>query len=287
MPATGWRDDGSGGGTLAANDKRARKKENRNAAAAAREAELKRRRAIRFGVLALVLLAVVGFALFSGRDSASDDNTDAGAGPAATEEAESLVACDGPEPPAADPQQYKKPEQVMQEGVDYAVILHTSCGDIEIDLLEDAAPKTVNSFLFLAGEGFYDSLTFHRIVSGFVIQGGDPEGTGQGGPGYVVPDEFPKKGNEYIFGTVAMANAGPNTTGSQFFIVVHEGANGETDEPVGLDPLYSLFGKATEASFEVIKEIAKVEVGGATGDPSAAEQPVVPVYINSIEIIER
>jgi len=151
-----------------------------------------------------------------------------------------------------------------------------------MDLFEEEFPETVNNFVFLAQEGFYDGLTFHRIVGNFVIQGGDPEGTGQGGPGYVVPDEFPDKGREYIFGTVAMANAGPNSTGSQFFIVVHEGANGETDEPVGLDPLYSLFGEATEDSYDVIKEIATVEVGGPTG-----ESPVVPVYINSIEIIER
>ena len=270
---------------MATNDKRARKKLARDEAAAAREAELKRRRMIRFGILGLVILAVIGFALFSGKDaedtSANKDDAGASTAPAASEEPTG-VACGGEEPPTSDPQQYKGPEQVMEDGVDYAAIIHTSCGDIEFDLLEEKAPKTVNSFIFLTQEGFYDGLTFHRIVSNFVIQGGDPEGTGGGGPGYVVDDEFPKKGNEYIFGTVAMANAGPGTTGSQFFIVVHEGANGETDEPVGLDPLYSLFGQATEESFEVIKEISKVEVGGQTG-----ESPVVPVYINSIEIVER
>jgi cyclophilin family peptidyl-prolyl cis-trans isomerase len=241
---------------------------------------------IRFGILGLVVLAVIGFALFSGKDAentSANNKDDAGAStaPAASEEPAG-VACGGEEPPTSDPQQYKGPEQVMEEGVDYAAIIHTSCGDIEFDLLEEKAPKTVNSFIFLAQEGFYDGLTFHRIVSNFVIQGGDPEGTGGGGPGYVVDDEFPEKGREYIFGTVAMANAGPGTTGSQFFIVVHEGASGETDEPVGLDPLYSLFGQATEESFEVIKEISKVEVAGQTG-----ESPVVPVYINSIEIVER
>jgi len=269
---------------LAANDKRARKKQFRDEAAAARAAELRRRTWIRFGVLGLVVAAVIGFALFSGKDdgdSSTIKDPVSATEPAASEQPEG-VACDGEEPPASDPQQYDEPEQVMEEGVDYAAVIHTSCGDIEIDLLEAKAPETVNSFIFLSQEGFYDGLTFHRIVGNFVIQGGDPEGTGQGGPGYVVPDEFPDKGREYIFGTVAMANAGPNSTGSQFFIVVHEGANGETDEPVGLDPLYSLFGEATEDSYDVIKEIATVEVGGPTG-----ESPVVPVYINSIEIIER
>jgi cyclophilin family peptidyl-prolyl cis-trans isomerase len=269
---------------LAAKDKRALKKQHRDEAAAAREAELRRRTLIRFGALGLVIAAVIGWALFSGKDDGDPSTVKdpaAATEPAASEAPEG-VACGGEEPPASDPQQYDAPEQVMQDGVDYAAILHTSCGDIEIDLLEEKAPETVNSFIFLSQEGFYDGLTFHRIVSNFVIQGGDPEGTGQGGPGYVVPDEFPDKGREYIFGTVAMANAGPNTTGSQFFIVVHEGAKGQTDEPVGLDPLYSLFGMATEESFEVIKEISKVEVAGPTG-----ESPVVPVYINSIEIVER
>jgi peptidylprolyl isomerase len=275
---------------LATNDKRARKKQFRDEAAAAREAELKRRRFIRLGVVGLVLLAIVGFALFSGNDGDSVSDTNDAVDPAASapaSEEPAGVACGGEEPPEANPQQYKKPEQVMEDGVDYSAIIHTSCGDIEFDLLEDKARQTVNSFIFLSQEGFYDGLTFHRIVNNFVIQGGDPQGTGQGGPGYVVPDEFPDKGREYVFGTVAMANAGPNSTGSQFFIVVHQGANGETDEPVGLDPLYSLFGQVSDSSFEVINEIAKVEVGGANGDPAAAERPVIPVYINSIEIIEN
>lgn len=268
---------------MATNDKRARKKQARSDAAAAREAELRKRRLVRFGVLGLVVLAVIGWALFAGKDSENAaDKDDVAAPTERASEEPSGVACDGEVPPAADPKQYDKPGKVMEPGVDYVAVIHTSCGDIELDLLEDKAPDTVNSFIFLAKEGFYDGLTFHRIVSNFVIQGGDPEGTGQGGPGYVVPDEFPKEGNEYIFGSVAMANAGPNTTGSQFFIVVHEGAKGQTDEPVGLDPLYSLFGQATEESFEVIKEISKVEVAGPTG-----ESPVIPVYINSIEILER
>lgn len=260
-----------------ASDKRARKKSFRDEAVAAREAALRRRRYIRLGVLGLVIAAVVGWAVFSGRDEGKPvaDTKDA------TED-EALAACGAEPPPAADPQQYNKPEQVLEDGVDYAAVMHTSCGDIEFDLLEDSAPVTVNSFVFLAREGFYDGLIFHRVIGNFVIQGGDPEGTGSGGPGYTIKDEFPDKGNEYVFGTLAMANAGPGSTGSQFFFVVHEGPNGEIDEPAGLDPLYSLFGQADEGSFEVIKEISQVEL-----DPNSPERPLVPVYIESVEIVER
>lgn len=275
---------------MAANDKRTRKKQFRDEAATAREAALQRRRLIRFGVLGVIIAAVIGFALFAGKDSGDTAATDDAPKPAATDqpsEDPGGVACGAAAPPPADPQQYKGPEQVMEDGVDYGAIIATSCGDIAIDLYEDMAPETVNNFIFLSQEGFYDGLTFHRIVSNFVIQGGDPEGTGGGGPGYAVKDEFPEKGNEYRFGTLAMANAGPNTTGSQFFIVVHEGPNGELDDPAGLDPLYSLFGQVSEDSYEVIKTIAQVEVGGANGDPSLAERPVLTVYINSIEITEN
>ena len=260
-----------------ATEKRARKKEHRDQVVAEREAALRRRRLARFGGIALVLAIVIGFALFSGRDEPEPavEETPSPAG----------AACDAEPPSPADPQQYDAAEQVLEEGVDYAAVIHTSCGDITLDLFEERAPETVNSFVFLAREGFYDGLTFHRIVSNFVIQGGDPEGTGPGGPGYTVTDEFPDKGNEYVFGTVAMANAGPGTTGSQFFIVVHLGANDETDEPAGLDPLYSLFGQVDPGSFEVIREISQVEVGGGD-DPSLAERPAIPVFIESIEIVE-
>lgn len=267
------------------NDKRARKKDARDRQAAEREAELRRRRNSRLGLLAFVVLAVVGVALASGREDPGPATP-----PAAqqTEAAEATAACGAEAPPKADPKQYDAAEDVTEQGVDYAAVMRTSCGDIEFDLLEEKAPKTVNSFVFLSQEGFYDGLIFHRIVGNFVIQGGDPDGQGSelpNGPGYSVPDEFPDKGNEYVFGTVAMANSGPGTTGSQFFIVVHLGANDEP-EPAGLDPLYTIFGEVSESSYETIKEIAKQEVK-AGSDPAEAEEPVVPVYIETIEIIER
>lgn len=261
-----------------ASDKRARKKSFRDEAVAAREAALRRRRYIRLGVLGLVIAAIVGWAVFSGRD---EDKPVADTKQDATED-EALAACGAEPPPPADPQQYDKPDQVLEDGVDYAAVMRTSCGDIEFDLFEDRAPATVNNFVFLSREGFYDGLIFHRVIGNFVIQGGDPEGTGSGGPGYTIKDEYPAEGREYVFGTLAMANAGPGSTGSQFFFVVHEGPSGETDEPAGLDPLYSLFGQAEEGSFEVIKEISQVEL-----DPNSPERPLVPVYIESVEIIER
>ena len=266
------------------NDKRARKKQARDEALAAREAEYRKRRTIRVVGVVIAVAAVIAYAMFSGRDEGKPVAGDAT--PSPTEAAEGGVACDAEAPPEANPKQYDAPEQVLEDGVDYASVIETSCGTIEMDLLEEEAPKTVNSFVFLAREGFFDGLTFHRIVGNFVIQGGDPEGTGRGGPGYAIDDEFPKKGNEYIFGTVAMANSGPGTSGSQFFIVTHLGADDQTDEPAGLDPLYSIFGQVEEGSYEVVKTIDQQEVGGGN-DPALAERPIATVYIESVEIVER
>ena len=119
----------------------------------------------------------------------------------------------------------------------YKVTLETSCGAIELLLDAKDAPVTVNSFVFLVGKHFYDGLTFHRVVPEFVIQGGCPEGTGRGGPGYRFADE-PVKG-EYTIGAVAMANAGPDTNGSQFFICIDDCRR-------KLQPSYNLFGYVTD-----------------------------------------
>ena len=125
--------------------------------------------------------------------------------------------------------------------------IETTVGVIEIELLDDAAPKTVENFVTLAKKGFYDGVIFHRVVPGFVIQGGDPEGTGMGGPGYKFDDEPVTMG--YARGTVAMANSGPNTNGSQFFICVTETAF--------LDGQYSAFGEVIEGMDVADKIVAK------------------------------
>lgn len=261
-----------------ATDKRARKRDARTA----RQEALRQRRNTRLAVLALVIVGVIAAVVLTGGDDGRPVADEEPAPDATAASAEAACGAEIPEP--ADPQQYDSPEDVLEEGVDYRAIIHTSCGDIEMDLFEDDYPQTVNSFVFLAREGFYDGLTFHRLVPNFVIQGGDPEGTGGGGPGYNVEDEFPAKGNIYRFGIVAMANAGPGTTGSQFFIVTHRGADGSA-EPAGLDPLYSLLGQITDDSAETVLEIQQQETFGGN-DPATAEQPIAPVYIESIEIIE-
>ncbi len=149
----------------------------------------------------------------------------------------------------------------------------TSCGVIVIALDAAAAPKTVNNFVFLARDGFYDGLTFHRVVSGFVIQGGDPEGKGYGGPGYTFPDELPDDG--YPTGSVAMANSGPGTNGSQFFIV--------TGDASALPNSFSKFGRVVRG-LGVARTIESfVDPTADPGDP-ASQTPTSPIYIFSVRI---
>ena len=124
-------------------------------------------------------------------------------------------------------------------------VIKTNKGNIVIDLYGDKAPKTVSNFIYLVENDFYNNLTFHRVEPGFVIQGGDPNGTGTGGPGYKFPDE-PVQG-EYISGAVAMANSGPNTNGSQFFICLDD-LNGK------LAKSYNLFGQVT-SGMDVVEKI--------------------------------
>jgi cyclophilin family peptidyl-prolyl cis-trans isomerase len=147
--------------------------------------------------------------------------------------------------------------------------MDTTKGMIRIALDPAAAPKTVNNFVFLARYHYYDDIVFHRIIPGFVLQGGDPEGTGRGGPGYRFEDELPKPGR-YELGSLAMANAGPDTNGSQFFII--SGPQG-----VRLPPSYSLFGKVV-AGMDVVAEIDSVGTSGGT--------PKEKVTINSVSITE-
>ena len=147
--------------------------------------------------------------------------------------------------------------------------ISTDKGDIAVDIFTDGAPKAANNFLDLAKKGFYDGVIFHRIVPGFVIQGGDPTGTGRGGPGYQFEDE-PFKG-DYLRGTLAMANAGPNTNGSQFFICLKDLAG-------SLPKKYTIFGQVTKG-MDVVDAIA----AGRTG---ANDRPVEPVKITSVKVDE-
>ena len=271
-------------------DKRARARAAQLAAEARRRKEEQRRRRngrIASGIAVLVVLALISAFVIMNQN---DDERDAD--PARDrQEAQTNPGCDAGDPPENNAQQYDEPasqEQILGVGVDYWATIETSCGPIEVDLLEEEAPATVANFIFLAGEGFYDGLTWHRIAPEFVIQGGDPEGDGSGGPGYEFADELPAKSNVYTFGAMAMANSGPDTNGSQFFIVTHDSKDAlEGDkklEPAGLQPSFSYFGQASEESYETINKIQKVEVGT---EPGTEERPVIPVYILSVTIEER
>ena len=145
---------------------------------------------------------------------------------------------------------YDKPAQVIDAARRYTATIDTDKGAIELALDPAKAPKSVNNFVFLAREGFYDGLTFHRVVDDFVIQGGCPEGSGTGGPGYKFEDE-PVRG-EYIGGALAMANSGPDTNGSQFFITT-------TDCRHKLAKSYNLFGQVTKG-MEVVTSIRRGDV---------------------------
>ena len=131
--------------------------------------------------------------------------------------------------------QYNAPEQVIEPGKNYTATFDTSSGIIECALFANDAPQTVNNFVFLAREGFYDGTVFHRVIANFMIQGGDPTGTGTGGPGYQFADEFKGNPNRHETGTLSMANAGPGTNGSQFFIT-------HAPQP-HLDGHHTVFGK--------------------------------------------
>ena len=146
--------------------------------------------------------------------------------------------------------------------------MHTDHGPIRLELFSDDAPKTVENFERLSREGFYDGLTFHRVIPDFMIQGGCPEGTGRGGPGYTFEDEFNQ--HKVVRGALAMANAGPNTNGSQFFIVT-------TDAAPWLDGKHTVFGEVTEG-MDAVDSIEKVETG-------PRDMPVEPVVVERVELV--
>ena len=160
------------------------------------------------------------------------------------------------------------PEMGIDPDKRYTATMSTSMGDLVIALDAVKAPATVNNFVFLALNHYYDGVIFHRIINGFMCQGGDPTGTGRGGPGYRFADELPKSG-QYEIGSVAMANAGPNTNGSQFFLI--SGKSG-----VQLPPQYSLFGKVVKG-LEIVDEMQRVPTGGG-------DRPKTDVVINSVTI---
>ncbi|HEX3202292.1 MAG TPA: peptidylprolyl isomerase [Actinomycetes bacterium] len=264
---------------------------------ARREAErqrARRRRALlTYGTLGLVVVvaAVAGGLWLTGNDDspagAAATTTAAGAATTAPAQfndaragaptAPAQVACGGKIPPRVQHPTFSKPPTTkVDPDKTYLATLQTSCGGVTIRLDPKKAPETTANFMFLAGRHFYDSTWFHRIVPGGaagigVIQGGDPEGTGRGGPGYAIKDELPSSPAAYKKYSVAMANSGPNSGGSQFFIDFQ-------DNSKGLRPDYSVFGEVVEGR-DVVDKIAKVPLGGQTGDT-----PTQAVWIDKVTV---
>jgi len=185
---------------------------------------------------------------------------------------EQPTACGAERPSPATRLEFEEPADLGLGGT-IEVVLDTSCGDITLLLDADAAPVTVNSFVFLAERGYFDGIALHRVVPGFVIQIGDPTATGAGFPGYRIPDELPPAEFLYEQGMVAMANAGPGTGGSQFFLVL---------EDVSLPPAYTVFGQTT-SGFDAMDSMTAVPMGANPGD-SQPSRPLETIYINSVEV---
>lgn len=257
-------------------DRRQRKKEQR---AAKREQEKKREQrrelvrrlitAFVFGLIVVAIFAVSG--IFAGDDS---DDT-----PTSYERfRDQPTACGAETPPPESVMSFSEPEDQsdITASSEVTATIETSCGEIVVALAPGTSPETVNSFVFLAREGFYDGQVFHRIAENFVIQGGDPEANGTGGPGYVIEDEFPEDDFTYDEGTVAMDNRGSRSTGSQFFIVIG-------DDGRHLTPLFNVLGEVTSGQ-DTLDRIADVPTGAAPGSVEQS-RPQESVYIESITIV--
>jgi cyclophilin family peptidyl-prolyl cis-trans isomerase len=257
-------------------ERRARKRENKLQGRAQREAAAKRakqRSGFIRGAIAVVVI-VGGLALILVLSHKSSKK--AAAPPATTTTTVALPAgCVATKPPAAKQETWAKaPAMTINPAKTYTATMTTTCGAITIVLDSKEAPKTVNSFVFLAQHHFYDGLTFHRVAKDFVVQGGDPRGDGTGGPGYSLPTEAPKNG--YKAGSVAMANAGAGTTGSQFFLTwAASGAKNLGGPPY----LYSILGQVTSG-------LDAVQKMGSLAPASGDGAPVHPLYIFKVSISE-
>jgi len=244
------------------NQKRARQKQGRQARQAAllaaRRKRSQRNRIIVSAFLALVLVG--GIAILVGGGGGDKAAAKKGTCPKADGSSPRVTKFAAAPPICIDPTRT------------YMAEITTDKGTIDVGLDQKQAPNAVNSFVYLARNHFFDGLTFHRVVPGFVLQGGDPEGTGAGGPGYKFADELPKAG-QYKLGSLAMANSGPDTNGSQFFII-------SGDQGAKLEPKYSLFGQVTNG----LDVVAKIDALGNPDDQSG--KPKEPITMSSVTIKE-
>jgi peptidyl-prolyl cis-trans isomerase B (cyclophilin B) len=225
------------------------------------------------GVVALAGLFFAARAFLGGEENTEVDQT-ANPKQTALPTPQGGVACGGTVPDAAGTQKptFKKPPEMQIDlKKSYRVAMLTSCGEITLELFDDKSPKTVNNFLFLVKKGFYDGLTFHRIIQGFMIQGGDPQGDGRGGPGYQFEDEVDNGLKFDQVGLLAMANSGPDTNGSQFFITAGDASH--------LNGKHTIFGKVIGGQ-DVVTTLNALEV-------DQASKPAQTAYIESVTIIQK
>lgn len=268
------------------NPKRERQRAAREAKRAAAEAARKRaQRKRQIALIAGGFLVIVAIGFFVSRDGDGDTVT-AGEGTATTispfsppnyEPGE--AECPPEDGADAPTRQFEgPPPKCIEDGVDYRAVIETDIGEITLDLLEDEAPLAVNNFVFLARHQAYADIPFHRVIPGFVVQGGDVQDQkGTGGPGYAIPDELPEP-DDYEEGSVAMANSGPDTSGSQFFIVVSDDAAEQLVRAVGGSANYTLFATVTDG-MDIVKKIE--------GDGSPGGTPTVQHAIKNVKIIEK
>jgi cyclophilin family peptidyl-prolyl cis-trans isomerase len=270
-------------------EKRQRQKAGRQARLAAEQKSQKRRRSLRRVITVVVVFAVIvgiSYAIFKPGKKQAATSTTSTTKPSTTTTKPAPSGGSGDKSPAAittsadcpsdfkatlnKPSYPSAPPMTIDPSKTYTATITTDLGPMTVKLDPKQAPKTVNSFVFLARQHFFDCIIFHRVIPKFVDQTGDPTGTGQGGPGYQFADELPKTANpQYPLGSLAMANSGPNTNGSQFFIVA--GPEGES-----LSPSYSLFGQVT-SGMNIASEINAA--GTSAGTPTTPHR-MVSVTIN-------
>ncbi len=227
-------------------------------------------------VLVIAGLAILGAGcqMRSGSGSGSNNSGSSSPGSSVSGAGSSASPTTG-NPTTSTKQWSSAPAVTIDANKSYNARISTTMGDMDVELYAKEVPQTVNNFVFLAREGFYDNVKFHRIIKNFMVQTGDPTGTGRGGPGYRFVDEPVTR--SYDKGIVAMANAGPNTNGSQFFIVHGEDVNQR------LPKNYTIFGKVTDG-LDVLDKIANVPVSaGPSGEASSPQQDV---RINTVTITE-
>lgn len=263
---------------MARAEKRQRQKEGRRARIEEEVRLHKARRRTRLTINLLILAAVLGGIAFLVSQSGTEK---AEKKPAAT------VACGGKKPVRKDPGTFSEPPPVaIDQAKTYTATIETSCGTIVVELADDQSPQTVNSFVFLARKGFFDGLTFHRVVKGFAIQGGDPKGDGTGGSGYTIAEAAPPLAG-YPKGTVAMAKSPDQpagASGSQFFIVPGDQAEQSLNGTPEAAAQYAILG-TVESGFEALERMEAVPLA-ASGSQGERSKPAKTIYIEKITIQE-